>query len=365
MVTFFKKYAEPSLLKYLVLFYTFIAGIDFCRSFYFLYQGPRKVVDSLSGLVIVGVIDWAVVLLFMGFVATLTKFLLIKKIAWRTIISLHVVLSIIQSYLVGFISPLILDYDLINRNYNFFEKVTHTFFFNVTTNILLYCSMLLIVYSYFYLRQIRNQEMEKKVLENNLIKLKLKTLENQLNPHFLFNTLNSISSLVKREPDTAQDMIADVSYLLRKFLEIDNENLISVQEELEILEHYVNILKQRFQEDFKIVQNVKESTHHLKIPRLLIQSIIENSIKHGFSQQNRKLLIDLTIKKEGDQLIISVENNGKKLPEHPVYSNSGIGIINMKERLQALYQDKYKFDITNSSLGVKTEIYIQLPSSLL
>lgn len=360
MLESLKKYIEPRLLKYLVLFYTFIALVDFSRSFYFLYQGPRKVTDDLPGLMLVNAIDWLFVLLFMSSVATLTKYFLIRNMSWRTIIPIHVVLSAIQSYLTGFISPLLLDYDLINSDYNFFEKVTHTFFFNVTTNILLYCAMLLIVYSYFYLRQIRSQELEKKVLENSLIKLKLKTLENQLNPHFLFNTLNSISSLIKREPDTAQDMIADVSYLLRKFLEIDSQNLISIQEELEILEHYVNILKQRFQEDLIITQRVAKSTHHIKIPRLLIQSIIENSIKHGFSPKNKKLLIDLTIEEKENTLVISVENNGKKLPKYPIYSDSGIGIINMKERLQALYQDRYKFDITNSNHGVRTEIYIEL-----
>ncbi len=120
------------------------------------------------------------------------------------------------------------------------------------------------------------------------------------------------------------------------------------------------ILKQRFQEDLKITQNVEKSTRHIKIPRLLIQSIIENSIKHGFSPKNKKLLIDLRIKEKESQLVISVENNGKKLPKYPVYSNSGIGIINMKERLQALYQDKYQFEITNSTNGVKTEIFIEL-----
>lgn len=353
-----KKYIEPPLIKYLVLFYTFICFIDFSRSFYYLYLGPGKVVNSLSGLMLVSAIDWLLVLLFMNMVAILTKYLLEKKVKWITIIPIHIVLSVIQSYLTGFISPLILDYRLINADYNFIEKVTHTFFFNVTTNILLYSSMLLIVYSYFYLRQIRSQELQNRILENNLIRLKLKTLENQLKPHFLFNTLNSISSLIKREPNTAQDMIADVSFLLRKFLEMDDGNLISIKEELDILEHYINILKQRFQEDLTITQRVDTVTHRKQIPKLLIQSIIENSIKHGFSPKNKKLSINLMVSNVNKGLLISVENNGKRLPEFPIYSNSGIGIINIKERLHALYKNEYSFRIGNSEKGVKTEVFI-------
>lgn len=353
-----RKYIESPLVKYLVLFYTLICFIDFSRSFYYLYLGPRKVVSSLPGLMLVSAIDWFLVLLFMNMVAILTKYLLEKKVKWGTIIPIHIFLSIFQSYLTGFISPLILDYHLINANYNFFEKVTHTFFFNITTNILLYSTMLLIVYSYFYLRQIRNQELQNKILENNLIRLKLRTLENQLNPHFLFNTLNSISSLIKREPNTAQDMIADVSFLLRKFLEMDNGNLISIKEELDILEHYINILKQRFQEDLKIAQNIDRATHHIQIPKLLIQSIIENSIKHGFSPQNKKISVNLVVSNEPEGLLISVENNGKKLSGSPVYSNSGIGIVNIKERLNALYEDNYSFNMYNSDIGVKTEVLI-------
>ena len=353
-----KKYIEPPLVKYLLLFYTFIVLVDFSRSFYYLYQGPQKVVESLPGLMLVSAIDWVLVLLFMNLVAILTKYLLSKKVKWNTIIPIHVLLSIVQSYLTGFISPLVLNYRLINADYNFIEKVTHTFFFNVTTNILLYSSMLLIVYSYFYLRQIRSQELQNRILENNLIRLKLKTLENQLNPHFLFNTLNSISSLIKREPNTARDMIADVSFLLRKFLEIDDGNLISVREELDILEHYINILKQRFQEDLMITQQIDVATYNTKIPKLLIQSIIENSIKHGFSPNNKKLSVNLAIRNEKEGLLISIENNGKKLPELPIDPNNGIGIVNIKERLNALYEDNYSFTMGNSNTGVKTEVLV-------
>lgn len=364
MTNLLKKYGERPLIIYLVVFYTFIALVDFLRSFYFLYSGPRRVTNDFTGLVLVSLVDWAVVLLFMCSVSLLTKYLLMKRVSWTKIIPLHIVLSILQSYLVGFISPLLLTYELITIELGFFEKVTHTFFFNVTTNILLYSSMILIIYAYFYLQQIKNQEIRNKVLENSLIKFKLKTLESQLNPHFLFNTLNSISSLIPNDPDAAQDMVADISFLLRKFLSIDDKNFITVREELEILDYYTNILKQRFQEDLVITQEVQESTLYKQIPRLLIQPIIENSIKHGFSKENKKLNIHLSIQDQGDSILLSVENNGKRIPKYPIYSNSGIGIINIKERLQALYHGKSDFHFENMPKGVKTVITIPKVQSI-
>lgn len=358
MRNLFKKYSEKRLIIYLVVFYSFIALVEFLRGSYFLYSGPQRVTDDLVGLALVCFIDWAFVLLFMCSVSLLTKYLLLKRVAWTKIIPLHIVLSIIQSYMVGFIPPMIMDYSMINADFAFLDKVTHTFFFNVTTNILLYSSMTLIIYAYFYLQQIKDQEIRNKVLENSLIKFKLKTLESQLNPHFLFNTLNSISSLIPNNPDAAQDMVADISFLLRKFLSIDDKNFITVREELEILDYYTNILKQRFQEDLVITKKIEESLLNKQIPRLLIQPIIENSIKHGFSQKNKKLRIHLCIAKNEDSIELSVENNGKKLPKYPIYSNSGIGIINIKERLQALYHGKSDFHFENMSNGVRTVITI-------
>ena len=218
-----RPYIEPKLIIYLFGFYTFIALVDFIRV-YLMYYTSNRTLESLLDLALIIALDWVFVICFMSLVSIGTKYLLTIKVKWSWIIVLHAILSFVQSFAVSFISPLVLGEIPSRPELTVLDRVWQIFFTNVTTNVLLYSTIILIIYMYFYLKQVKHQEQKNKILENSLIRFKLKSLENQLNPHFLFNSLNTVSSLIGSNKKQAQDMLADISELFRKYLDNNHSN---------------------------------------------------------------------------------------------------------------------------------------------
>ncbi len=336
-------------------FYFIVACIEFFRVSYLSHKGSLLYSYTQSELFLIYTLDWGLVVLFMGIMVFFTKWLLLKGRKWIFIILIHTLFAITLSFLTGFITPLVKT----NEVYFQFQHVVNVFISSITTNFLIYASMILIIYTYFYLKRIKEEQSKIEHLESSLLKLKIKVLESQLHPHFLFNTLNGISSLIPKDTVAAQNMIADLSKFLRKALEINNYDLITVDEELDILGYYVNLLKERFREDLSIKQDVESGCSHCLLPGLLLQPLIENAVKHGYSLKNKTLEIKLHIYSEFGKLHIKVENNGKPIPEGMGKGNFGIGLQNIEDRLKAYYKDSHVLSITNSKYGVLT--YIQIP----
>lgn len=216
----------------------------------------------------------------------------------------------------------------------------------IDTNYLIYFVMLFIIYAYYYLEQIKSSEEQKRILQNQLLHTKIKLLSSQLQPHFLFNTLNSIMGLINTDSERAQQTVADLGLFLRKTLDLQNENFITIKQELKIIRPYLRILKTRFEDHLNIEQHIEMSCLKMTVPSLLLQPIIENSIKHGFSKEYQSITITLTIRcPEKDFIEISITNNGKPFPEKT--PSEGTGLSNLSERLQSLYPNTHYFRIEN------------------
>jgi LytS/YehU family sensor histidine kinase len=193
--------------------------------------------------------------------------------------------------------------------------------------------------TYYAQKQERQEEAERleertRVLEAQLTEARLEALRMQLNPHFLFNTLHAVSTLVDRDPAGVRRMIARLSELLRHVLDEEAPQEVPLSEELDFLEDYFEIQSIRFQGALDTAIDVPPELRDAQVPNLILQPIVENAIKHGASQVRGVGRIDVRGRREGDRLVLTVTDNGPGLPPA---QEDGLGLRNVRARLQALY----------------------------
>ena len=202
--------------------------------------------------------------------------------------------------------------------------------------------------------------------ERLLLHARMEALQNQINPHFLFNTLNSISSLVRFDPDMARDVIFKLATILRRLLS-SGEAFAPLREEFEFIDNYLDIEVVRFGRDkLRVVKEFDPASLDVVVPSMLLQPLVENSIKHGLAPKVEGGSIYLRSRVADSRLIIEVEDDGvgmgggAQLEESSSWSGMGIGMANISERLQVLYGDTARMTI-DSHEGKGTLIRIRLP----
>lgn len=211
-------------------------------------------------------------------------------------------------------------------------------------------------YTYLFIDKSRKQEIKNLQFEASRNEIELKNLRAQINPHFLFNSLNSIKALVEIDKSEAKSAITKLSSLLRKSMQLSKNKLILIKEELEIVETYINLEKIRFEERIQSNISVDPETLDCKIPPLMIQTLIENAIKHGLSKSIDGGVLDLSIKKAGELINISIKNTGNL---DLLEESQGIGLENTKKRLGILFGDTAQFKIFQNNDIVCVEIQIE------
>jgi two-component system LytT family sensor kinase len=209
--------------------------------------------------------------------------------------------------------------------------------------------------------QIKLEEQERLLLQS-----RMEALQNQINPHFLFNTLNSVSSLVRFDPDTARELIIKLATILRRLLS-SGDAFVPLREELEFIDNYLDIEVVRFGRDkLRVMKELEPASLDVMVPSMLLQPLVENSIKHGLSSKIEGGSIFLRSRLTESQLIIEVEDDGvgmgaANLLEKPSgLGGTGIGMANVAERLKVLYGDTARMTI-DSHEGKGTLIRLRLP----
>lgn len=194
-----------------------------------------------------------------------------------------------------------------------------------------------------------------------LTEARLAALTNQINPHFLFNTLNSIASLIRLNPDSARNMIYRLSKILRRLLR-KTENYSPLREEISFIDDYLAIEMVRFGEKLRFHKEIGAGTLDRPVPAMILQPIIENSIKHGLAGKVEGGMIRLSTSLEGTRLQIVIEDDGVGIPESKLgrLFESGIGVSNVNERLRVLFGAGYRFSI-ESQPGQGTRTIIEIP----
>jgi two-component system LytT family sensor kinase len=190
---------------------------------------------------------------------------------------------------------------------------------------------------------------------------RLAALTRQINPHFLFNTLNSIASLIRTDPEQARSMIYRLSGILRSLLRM-RENLNALREEIQFIDDYMGIELVRFGEKLRFVKEIDPSSVDRMVPSMVLQPLVENSIKHGLSSKLDGGMIRIRSRLEGGRLFLLVEDDGVGIPEAKLATlfEQGIGISNVNERLKVLFGNDYRMSI-DSRPGHGTQTEIELP----
>ena len=196
-----------------------------------------------------------------------------------------------------------------------------------------------------------------------LMQARLDALASQINPHFLFNTLNSVSSLIRINPEQARNMVMRLARIMRRRLR-NQEHFAPLRDELDFVDDYLSIELVRFGDKLRVVKHIDPATLDMLVPSMLLQPLIENSIRHGISSKVDGGTVTLRAAHSNGRLLIEVEDDGVGIPEARLANifEQGIGVSNVKERLQVLYNQDYRMHI-DSKAGRGTRIEIELPES--
>jgi LytS/YehU family sensor histidine kinase len=286
-----------------------------------------------------------------------------KNLNWKLIIFIHLCLAFIIGYFVFAFAAIIVfmfgdftvDQVWGNLSLNHFMSV-------IDLNFLVYFSMIGIIYIHYYIEKVKKIEKQNSKLQVQIANTKLNALKSQLHPHFMFNTLNSISSLIEIDKEKSQNLIADFGDLFRDILDSTDDHLIPLKQEIDMLKKYIEIISVRFSDHLYIAIDVKEKLQDALVPSLLLQPLLENTIKHGYSYSNTELKVIISIYKHKKYLFIKIENNGALLNDSlEELMNSGIGLKNTVDRLTTLFDDDFEFNLKNNHKETGVETIIKIP----
>jgi len=235
------------------------------------------------------------------------------------------------------------------------------------TNVFKYWIVALGYFGWHYYKAFRERERQAAALTHELVQARLAALRMQINPHFLFNTLNTISALIQENPDAADRMIVRLSELLRRTLDRSDEQEVPLHEELEFLRGYLEIEQMRFPDRLSVIFEIEPATQNALVPQLILQPLVENALRHGVLPREEAGRIEISSRFiNPEQIELKVRDNGGGLTVATgIAKSEGIGLKNVRSRLAQLYGDQQSFEIRNiPSGGVEARICLPRRSAV-
>ena len=273
-------------------------------------------------------------------------------------------LTILFSVFFGVLTEAI-DY-LIGYNPDKLQKYTklQRLFFSSFNGMWLLLVWNMIYYIYHYVERNRTQELDTLRLEAVVKSLELKTIKSHINPHFIFNALNSIRALVDENPERARTAITELSNILRSSMHAEKMETVPLKQELDFVKDYLALEHMRFEERLQIEMDIDEDTLNQPIPPMMLQTLVENAIKHGISKHVNGGTIKIISDFREDHHELIVQNSGS-LNGYVLHNKEGFGIKSTQDRLNLLYQGKANFQIRDVDGGmVESKIIMPLASIL-
>jgi len=218
------------------------------------------------------------------------------------------------------------------------------------SNLLTYSILVAATQGYLYYQRYRQGELRSAQLSAQLAQAQLQALRMQLHPHFLFNTLNSIATLIHKDPDAADRMTAQLSDLLRLTLDNIGVQKVPLAQELEFLERYLEIERTRFSDRLVVRIEVAPETLDASTPYLILQPLVENAIRHGIAARATPGCVIVRAARDGGMLVLEVKDDGPGI-RSAAASTDGIGISSTRERLEKLYGTAHTFELSNAAEG--------------
>jgi len=270
---------------------------------------------------------------------------------WPRAVLLHLVAGIVISFLQLAIQVR-LNF-IVNPGYKMtYWRVLYFFAtFKLHMNLLTYWVIVALNHGVYYYEQSRARELAWSRMEADLANAQLQVLNMQLHPHFLFNTLHSISTLISDDPQAARQMVLKLSDLLRASLNKIDQPEVPLHQELELLECYISIEQTRFKDRLIIEKEVHPSALACAVPTMILQPLVENAVRHGIGKHRQADRIAIVAQRTNGRLLLEVRNcvgsveNGGPAPVR------GIGLANTRARLEQLYGSQYSFEIANRESG--------------
>ena len=289
---------------------------------------------------------WLIWAFFVPFIIELSNKYPLKKSKWHFTVPIHLTASILFSFLGEMII-------YIGSNPNPTIRGYLVSFLNTSLMmIFVYWVITGISHLIEYQKKNREQKLKTAQTETKLTQVQLKALKSQLHPHFLFNTLHTITGLMFEDVFAANKMVAQLSDLLRMSLDKPNQHEVILREELEFIELYLNIQKTRFKDRLQVELNIEKDTADVKVPSMILQPLVENAVQHGISPNIKIGRINIASKRENGFLILEVHDNGKGMDFHNENKFvNGVGIPNTLERLKQLYPGNHNFELKESPEG--------------
>jgi signal transduction histidine kinase len=287
---------------------------------------------------------------------------------WKSSVPVHLLASILvalfQLAIDAFVLPK-LGYLNKYLSDSFWENYRVFVLVNMHFSVSIYWGVLGIYQAIRYYRKYRERELQTSQLEARLAMSRLQVLKMQLHPHFLFNTLNAISELIYKDPESAERMIGDLSDLLRMSFQNLEVQEITLKQELEFLRKYLEIEQMRFHDRLRVEMKIAPETLDAQVPNMILQPLVENAIKHGLAPRSEGGKIEIGAARSNGHLQITVSDDGIGVPFNDVENlPEGVGLSNTRKRLHHLYGDRHEFDLaTTDKSGLKVNLTIPFKES--
>lgn len=291
---------------------------------------------------------WAILFPLIVYFAVRVRF---ERDTWWKVLPLHLLAATVFILLHDTIfvtAHYIVDPELFVKDHSFLLAVASLLVRNWTLDLAMYSFILSTVYVVDYYRRFQAERLRSSELKAALSHSELQTLKMQLHPHFLFNTLNTISALMHEDVHAADTMVARLGDFLRMTLENPGEHEVPLRQEMEFIDAYLGIERVRFGERLTITREIDDDALEACVPNLFLQPIIENAIKHGIARVTGEGRLAIRAKKSGELLRIEVEDNGPGLqPQNgrPRATGTHIGLANTRARLQHVYDSDFSFEL--------------------
>ncbi|HUI63252.1 MAG TPA: histidine kinase [Bacteroidota bacterium] len=288
----------------------------------------------------------------------------IERGVWLPHLGLHlaigIVLSLIECAIHGFI---MMALGLPLQRWSL-GGLLPSFFYNMDKMAIVYWAIVFVEHSRSYARQLKEKEARESQLETRLVQAQLQALKMQLHPHFLFNTLNAITTLLHKDPRGAERMIVRLGDLLRTTLENSGRQFVPLREETQFLRDYLEIEQVRFQDRLSVKFDLPDDTLELPVPFLLLQPLAENAIRHGFGSSFSSGCIQIIARRENGNLRLTVEDDGVGIrAEKAASGRAGLGLATTRARLQQISASASLTLARNEKGGTRASIVLPVSTA--
>ena len=304
----------------------------------------------LLGLNVAYWLSWA--MLVPGVLAMVRRFHFARA-TWRRALMAHLagVLGFVAAQTVLMATFRVVALTRLGREVGWWLEYQRMLFLNFDWGMMTYWSIVGGSHALDFYRESQDRALAAAQLETRLAEAQLQALQRQLHPHFLFNTLHTISALMHRDPEAADVMLERLGDLLRLTLDRVSDQVVPLRDEVEFLNKYLEIERARFGERLTVSSSVDPDTLDAVVPNLVLQPLVENAIRHGIAPKVGGGRLYIGARREADTLILTVRDDGPGIAATEEAMTTGVGLSNTRSRLAHLYRDRYRFELGAAAGG--------------